>query len=210
MALRQATRSWATPLPGSPADCFDGAVPPQGELTGSPSLTRSTSATSGTRRRTSGCSSSRARERARSVPDLPGGARGGLRVRAAQLRQAEGPRLLAPLAARLHEGREPRRPGDAGDAHVLEEPGRRSEPNPPLGGPIVQWHLHTTNGKLGRLKMSHVWLVPGLREAFRHDPPEGRPGAPARHQAAEERHRRRRLSRGYNRPRSTSAGCPSG
>ncbi|HEX8648986.1 MAG TPA: hypothetical protein VF715_18985 [Thermoleophilaceae bacterium] len=48
----------------------------------------------------------------------------------------------------------------------------RSEPNPPLGGPIVQWHLHTANGKLGRLKMSHVWLVPGLREAFRHDLPK--------------------------------------
>ena len=48
----------------------------------------------------------------------------------------------------------------------------RSQPNPPLGGPIVQWHLHTANGKLGRLKMSHVWLVPGLREAFRHDLPK--------------------------------------
>ena len=47
----------------------------------------------------------------------------------------------------------------------------RSEANPPLGGPIVQWHLHTANGRLGRLKMSHVWLVPGLREAFRHDLP---------------------------------------
>ena len=48
----------------------------------------------------------------------------------------------------------------------------RTEPNPPLGGPIVQWHLHTANGKLGRLKMSHVWLVPNLREAFRHDLPK--------------------------------------
>jgi hypothetical protein len=48
----------------------------------------------------------------------------------------------------------------------------RSQPNPPLGGPIVQWHLHTANGRLGRLKMTHVWLVPGLREAFRHDLPK--------------------------------------
>jgi hypothetical protein len=47
----------------------------------------------------------------------------------------------------------------------------RSEPNPALGGPIVQWHLHTANGKLGRLKMSHVWLVGDLRTAFQHDLP---------------------------------------
>ncbi|HEX8053104.1 MAG TPA: hypothetical protein VF517_08925, partial [Thermoleophilaceae bacterium] len=47
----------------------------------------------------------------------------------------------------------------------------RSEPNPALGGPIVQWHLHTSNGKLGRLKMSHVWLVSDLRVAFQHDLP---------------------------------------
>lgn len=47
----------------------------------------------------------------------------------------------------------------------------RSEPNPALGGPIVQWHLHTANGRLGRLKMTHVWLVSGLRDAFQHDVP---------------------------------------
>jgi hypothetical protein len=55
-------------------------------------------------------------------------------------------------------------------AYVYRVP--RSEPNPPLGGPIVQWHLHTANGRLGRLKMSHVWLVPNRREAFRHDLPK--------------------------------------
>jgi hypothetical protein len=55
-------------------------------------------------------------------------------------------------------------------AYVYRVP--RSVPNPPLAGPIVQWHLHTANGKLGRLKMTHVWLVPGLREAFRHDLPK--------------------------------------
>lgn len=48
----------------------------------------------------------------------------------------------------------------------------RTEPNPPLGGPIVQWHLHTASGRLGTLKMTHVWLVPKLREAFRHDLPK--------------------------------------
>jgi hypothetical protein len=47
----------------------------------------------------------------------------------------------------------------------------RSEPNPALGGPIMQWHLHTAGGKLGRLKMTHVWLVKGMRDAFRHDVP---------------------------------------
>ena len=49
----------------------------------------------------------------------------------------------------------------------------RSEANPPLGGPIVQWHLHTANGRLGRLKMTHVWLVDGLRDAFQHELPRG-------------------------------------
>ena len=48
----------------------------------------------------------------------------------------------------------------------------RSEPNPQLGGPILQWHLHTADGRLGRLKMSHVWLVPDVRDAFRHDLPK--------------------------------------
>lgn len=47
----------------------------------------------------------------------------------------------------------------------------RSEPNPALGGPIVQWHLHTSNGRLGRLKMSHVWLVGDLKVAFGHELP---------------------------------------
>jgi hypothetical protein len=47
----------------------------------------------------------------------------------------------------------------------------RSEANPPLGGPIVQWHLHTANGRLGRLKMTHVWLVDGLRDAYQHELP---------------------------------------
>jgi hypothetical protein len=47
----------------------------------------------------------------------------------------------------------------------------RSEPNPPLGGPIVQWHLHTANGRLGRLKMTHVWLIDSLRNAFQHELP---------------------------------------
>jgi hypothetical protein len=47
----------------------------------------------------------------------------------------------------------------------------RSEPNPPLGGPIVQWHLHTSNGRLGRLKMTHVWLIDGPRSAFQHELP---------------------------------------
>ena len=47
----------------------------------------------------------------------------------------------------------------------------RSEPNPALGGPIVQWHLHTSNGRLGRLKMSHVWLIDDAKVAFGHDLP---------------------------------------
>jgi hypothetical protein len=47
----------------------------------------------------------------------------------------------------------------------------RSEPNPPLGGPIVSWHLHTSNGRLGKLKMTHVWLVDGVRDSFQHEVP---------------------------------------
>ena len=36
----------------------------------------------------------------------------------------------------------------------------------------MRWHLHTANGRLGRLKMTHVWVVPRLPEAFRHDLPK--------------------------------------
>ena len=40
-------------------------------------------------------------------------------------------------------------------------------PNPALGGPIIQWHLHTTGkGRLGKYKMTHVWHLPKLKEAY--------------------------------------------
>ena len=39
--------------------------------------------------------------------------------------------------------------------------------NPGLGGPIIQWHLHKTGkGKLGRHKMTHVWHLPRLKDAY--------------------------------------------
>jgi len=47
-----------------------------------------------------------------------------------------------------------------------------SEPNPSLGGPVLQWHLHrNARGGLGRYKMSHVWLVPGMLNAFSMEMP---------------------------------------
>jgi hypothetical protein len=55
-------------------------------------------------------------------------------------------------------------------AYVYRVP--RTQPNPPLAGPIMQWHLHTANGRLGRLKMSHVWLVGNRRKAFGHELPK--------------------------------------
>jgi hypothetical protein len=41
------------------------------------------------------------------------------------------------------------------------------EANPELGGPILQWHLHRNrSGRLGRYKMTHLWFLPRLRDAF--------------------------------------------
>jgi hypothetical protein len=41
------------------------------------------------------------------------------------------------------------------------------EPNPTLGGPVLQWHLHrNARGGFGRYKMTHIWLLPRLVDAF--------------------------------------------
>jgi hypothetical protein len=46
------------------------------------------------------------------------------------------------------------------------------EPNPALGGPILQWHLHkNAEGGFGKNKMTHVWLVPGMVDAFAMEMP---------------------------------------
>lgn len=50
-------------------------------------------------------------------------------------------------------------------AVVFRMPTRK--PNPALGGPIMQWHVHrTSNGRLGRYKMTHLWMLPRLRDAY--------------------------------------------
>ncbi len=50
-------------------------------------------------------------------------------------------------------------------AAVFRVPTRK--PNPALGGPIIQWHLHrNANGRLGKYKMTHLWMLPRLREAY--------------------------------------------
>jgi hypothetical protein len=43
---------------------------------------------------------------------------------------------------------------------------RSTKPNPELGGPILQWHLHRSGRRLGRYKMTHLWFLPRLRDAF--------------------------------------------
>ena len=48
----------------------------------------------------------------------------------------------------------------------------REAPNPALGGPILQWHLHkNAEGGFGRYKMTHVWLVPGMVDAYSMEMP---------------------------------------
>jgi hypothetical protein len=49
-------------------------------------------------------------------------------------------------------------------------------PNPALGGPIIQWHLHKNarNGRLGRYKMTHVWHLPRLKDSFAMSMPVAR------------------------------------
>ena len=47
-----------------------------------------------------------------------------------------------------------------------------SAPNPALGGPILQWHLHkNAEGGFGRYKMTHLWLVPGMVDAYSMEMP---------------------------------------
>ena len=47
-----------------------------------------------------------------------------------------------------------------------------SEANPALGGPILQWHLHkNAEGGFGRYKMTHLWLVPGMVDAYSMEMP---------------------------------------
>jgi hypothetical protein len=47
-----------------------------------------------------------------------------------------------------------------------------SRPNPALGGPILQWHLHkNAEGGFGRYKMTHVWLVPRMVDAYSMEMP---------------------------------------
>ena len=49
---------------------------------------------------------------------------------------------------------------------------RSSQPNPALGGPIIQWHVHRgRGGKIGDWKMTHLWLLPGLRDGFSMEMP---------------------------------------
>jgi hypothetical protein len=40
--------------------------------------------------------------------------------------------------------------------------------NPSLGGPIIGWHLHRNaeTGRLGKFKMTHVWHLPRLKDAY--------------------------------------------
>jgi hypothetical protein len=46
------------------------------------------------------------------------------------------------------------------------------EANPPLGGPVLQWHLHkNAEGGFGRYKMTHLWLVPGMVDAYSMEMP---------------------------------------
>ena len=46
------------------------------------------------------------------------------------------------------------------------------EANPTLGGPILQWHLHkNAEGGFGHYKMTHVWLVPGMVDAYSMEMP---------------------------------------
>ncbi len=50
-------------------------------------------------------------------------------------------------------------------AAVFRVPTRK--PNPALGGPIIQWHVHrNAKGGLGRYKMTHLWMLPRLRDAY--------------------------------------------
>lgn len=50
-------------------------------------------------------------------------------------------------------------------AAVFRVPTRKA--NPALGGPIIQWHLHrNANRRLGKYKMTHLWMLPRLRDAY--------------------------------------------
>jgi hypothetical protein len=41
-----------------------------------------------------------------------------------------------------------------------------------LGGPILQWHLHkNAEGGFSRYKMTHLWLVPGMVDAYSMEMP---------------------------------------
>lgn len=44
-----------------------------------------------------------------------------------------------------------------------------AEPNPVLGGP--QWHAHRGRNGIGRWKMTHLWLLDGLRDGFAMEMP---------------------------------------
>jgi len=55
-------------------------------------------------------------------------------------------------------------------AYIYRVP--RREPNPPEGGPLFTWHLHKNgNGSLGKRKMTHLWLLPRLEQAFAAEMP---------------------------------------
>jgi len=54
-------------------------------------------------------------------------------------------------------------------AFVYRQPSRR--PPPTFGGPIVKWHAHTSNGRIGATMMTHVWLTPTFRTALAMDAP---------------------------------------
>lgn len=54
-------------------------------------------------------------------------------------------------------------------AFIYRVPARK--PNPSFGGPLFQWHAHRSDGRLGRRKMAHLWLLDGLRNGFAASPP---------------------------------------
>jgi hypothetical protein len=47
-----------------------------------------------------------------------------------------------------------------------------TQANPAFGGPILQWHLHkNAEGGFGRYKMTHLWLVSGMVDAYSMEMP---------------------------------------
>ena len=55
-------------------------------------------------------------------------------------------------------------------AYIYRVP--RREPNPVEGGPLFTWHVHNNgNGRLGKRKMTHLWLLPKLRDGFAAEMP---------------------------------------